>query len=514
MKGWNKARYLDYFFAFSVMRTKLAVFRACFFVLVGLDGILQLPHAARYGASDFNVGHFAWLDALLPAPGRATMVVIFLLQAYLGVRIAMGAAVRSALWLLTGLYGYAYFVSQLDSYQHHYLVFLLLLLCCFLPWQRPARADSERKSGDKEQPADERVQSYAARMIFVQLGVVYLFAALTKCEALWIDGTLLDKQLAPGVTRDMAEWIGMGSAAVAVLLTEAFLAVAFISGRLWSVALVVGVALHAGIEFFAGFKIGIFSYYMFALYLLLVPDGWFRAVARRVAGPVEALRAGFARVAASSAGFGLFALIALVGGFLCARAIPVAESVSFALIVTALVTVAVAICLRPRLNAPRERRMTRASAVLCVHLIACAAILFLPETDERIGDYYKFWAGSARRLNHWDEAGAAYERLSELRPDWAPAHYYLGRIAQKDERLDEALAHYERAQQANRDDYRSFLQAALIHHAAGRGQEALAAARHAARALVAMASTQSTQRAMRQARSLIEHWTPRVQATP
>ena len=205
----SKDRYLDYFFEFSTTRAKLALFRVVFFSLIALDGIRRLPRAARYGASDFNVGQLAWLEAILPAPERSAILLIFVLQAYLGLRIAMGVAMRSSLWLLTALYGYAYFVSQLDSFQHHYLIFLLLLLACFVPWYR-----------DPDDSA--RTRSWAVRLILVQIGIVYAYAALAKCESVWLDGTVLGQQLPTGWTRDMAEWLGMGSAATAVMLTEAF----------------------------------------------------------------------------------------------------------------------------------------------------------------------------------------------------------------------------------------------------------------------------------------------------
>ena len=526
--GWSR-RYLDYFLGFSVSRAKLVAFRVCFFTLVGLDGILQLPHAPRYGAGDFNVGHFAWLQEVLPQPERAVMVVIFLLQAYLGLRIAMGAAARSAVWLLTALYGYAYFVSQLDSYQHHYLVFLLLLLCCFVPWHRQSDNSSGQKFGHgstpkmtaPKKPADDgRIYSWAVRLVIMQMGIVYLFAAVTKCESLWLDGTVLAEQLQSGVTLDMAEWLGMGSAAWAVLLAEGFLAVALIAGRLWLPAVAVGVGLHAGIEFGAEFKIGIFSYYMFALYLLLVPDSWFDSWFRRLqrnktvnraVSRLQALRPTIARAGTSTSLLSLVALVALGGGWLLLDTIPVAEIRVFAAIVSALAVCTALAALNPRAQLSSGHRRVQVIAIMTAHLLACAAIPLLPETRERVGDYYKYWGGSARRLGNWDEAGAAYARLAELRPDWAPAHYYLGRIAHKDQRVDQALTHYERAQKANGDDYRSFLQAALIHHQAQRGQEALTAARGAANALASMRATSSVQRARQQVRQLINHWSGRVQ---
>ena len=81
-------RYQRFWFDFGLSQTRLAWFRVVFFTLIGVDGFLQISHAPRYGAGDFNVAHIAGLDALLPGPSRAGILLVFLLQSYLGFRIA------------------------------------------------------------------------------------------------------------------------------------------------------------------------------------------------------------------------------------------------------------------------------------------------------------------------------------------------------------------------------------------------------------------------------------------
>ena len=495
-------RYLDFWLEFAVPRAKLAVFRVCFFTLIGIDGLLQLPHAPRYGAGGFNVGHVDWLQGFLPGPERSLLVVVFLLQAYLGFRIALGRISVASVRLLTALYGYGYFVSQLDSYQHHYLIFLLLLACSFVPWTPAA--------GDRSGPSERPVRSLALRLVIVQVAIVYFWAALTKCEGVWLDGTVLQAQLRAGMTHDVASWLGMDRTAQLITATEFFLALSLLYRRLWPLALVVGVGLHAGIEFAAEFQIDNFSYYMFAFYLLLLPDAWFIWCQRRF-GPLTRRIVGVAeRLPRTGGVFWAIAAAGLLLGWLVLRRVPLAEMSWVAGIASATALTALLWQLRAADGqVDREAdgpRRPSGLAGIWRHVIATALVASAPFAGEAVGDYYKYWGGSARRLGEMKQAETAYRHLVGIRPGWAPAHYHLGRIAQQDQRIDEALAHYRRAQTANSSDYRAFLNEALIHHQASRGPETLVSARQALAAMDAGRAGSRRQRDRQRLQQLIAHW--------
>lgn len=473
-------RYQRFWLEFAVPRAKLALFRFAFFALVGVDAFLQISHAPRYGAGGFNVAHIAGLDAILPGPSRAGMLALFLLQAYLGFVIACGVAGRAWYWLLTALYGYTYFISQLDSYQHHYLVFLILLLCGFVPWQDSGAVhdrskERERRSREAraraEQPA-RIVTSWALRLVYAQITLLYLWAAAAKLDPAWLDGTTLAAQLEPGTLRGMAEWMGLGSAAVLVMLAELFLAVAWLVRKLWLPGLIVGVALHIGIEI-AGFEIGIFSYFMLVMYALLIPDRWFAAFEKARAA-IHARARNIMGALASKAALSWIAMGAMLGtGAVLMALLPFAEGPSVAALAAVL---GIAACLWALFrHRPAEERSWRAAFTALAHLLACATVMALYLTTDQAHDYYKYWGGSSRRLGNWEEARIAYQKLAELSPDYASAHYHLGTIAEREGRTDDALASYRRAQRANPTDHRPFLQEAEIHHKAGRGAEVLSA---------------------------------------
>ena len=84
-----------YFGGFEVARAKLAVFRVCFFGLVGLDGLLQIPHAPRYGAGDFHVGGMAKGSGMIE-PRMATMLAFLTTDAEVEPGVLAGALRRVA----------------------------------------------------------------------------------------------------------------------------------------------------------------------------------------------------------------------------------------------------------------------------------------------------------------------------------------------------------------------------------------------------------------------------------
>lgn len=460
MNGAFVRAYQRFWLDFAVSPTHLLLLRVALFALLGIDAFLQIEHAPRYGAGNFNVPHIPGLDALLPAPSRSLFAALYLLQAYLSIRIALGTASRALIGVLAALIGYTYFISQLNSYQHHYLLFLVVLLCAFIPWNAAA--------GQKSAPA---VKSWALRLIMVEIAIVYFWAAIGKLDPLWLDGRTLTAQLSGTFLAPVLEGLGASFSAKLVVATELFLALAWLMRRLWLPALIIGVSFHITIEV-TSFEIGLFSYYMLALYLLLVPE---RAltVAVGVLGRAVAplVRVGRAMLGWLGASWRLWAILALaaVGGTALIRAIPLREAGLAAAVMTGLLAVSAARA--GRMDTPA--RNDRLARLALAHLLACGLIAGLGATTETCHNYYKFWGGAARRLGDEAQAKAAYEALVKLSPWHGPSHYHLGTIYVSEGRVEEALASFRRAQAASPSDWRPLLSEALIHHRAGRGAQAI-----------------------------------------
>lgn len=417
---------------------KLVVFRFVFFGLMAVDAFLQLRHAPRYGAGGFNVPHFDWLP--LPDPGRASITFVHGALCLLFALVAQGALVRVALPLATALYGWAYFSSQLDSFQHHYLMWLLLVILCFAP-RAPDPLPKGAAAG-----APRTVASWAIRLALVQCSIVYLWAAIAKMTPLWLDGTALYIQVRDGWARDLIESIGFDRAAVLIVGAELFLAAALWIRKLWLPGFVVGVGLHVGIETI-GLEIGLFSYLMIAVYLLLLPDVLF---ARPAAWLAPRLRGTVPPVLHHAAWPG--AIAALVAAFVIVP-LPLGAALVF---VAAIVAVGAAVAL---LSAERRRGPRLAWAFLVAALVPIA----VHATSEVAEDYYRYWAGSSRRLGDEKDARRAYLGLLEVDPSSEYAHYHLGKQDVAAGKLDAALAHFQVAQRSAPKRGRAFFAEAELH---------------------------------------------------
>jgi len=447
-------RTLRFWSDYRVAPEVLAVFRLLFFGVLAVDMWLQVQHAPRYGAGGFNVSHLPALDAHLPVLTRPAMAFLYILQAYLAGLVALGGGGRSALVALTSLFGVTYFSSQLDSYQHHYLMFLVLLLLCFVSWEPAPEVKGKAPPG-----------SWPVRLILVQMSIVYFYAAIAKMDVLWWDGRVMELQVSSGWARDLVERVGGFSfVSKMVIATELSLAAAIHVRSLRRFVAPIGILFHAGIEA-SGFQIGLFSYFMIALYVLVLPEApivrlvqW---VHRHVpAVPLVTRWAPLARLVLRGSAIALGAALVLL--------VPIGTP---ALVASAVVLVLGAAGIYA---VPRERRDRHALA----HLGGCLLLAFLarPGVTDVARDYYRFWGGSARRLGDLATATANYQRAVELAPDHAQSHVSLGNLYQMAGKNDLALREAERAQMLDPDEYRGYLLEAIIRDAAGEGHGAVAAA--------------------------------------
>ncbi len=421
--------------ALELSWAKWLSFRFVFFGLLAVDAFLQLPHASRYGAGGFNVAHVSAVP--LPEPGRASITFVHGALCILFALVAQGALVRVALPLATALYGWAYFSSQLDSYQHHYLVWLLLVVLCFAP-----RAPDSLPAGAGPS-ATRRVTSWAFRLALIQVGIVYAWAAISKIDTLWLDGSALYIQIQDGWVRSLVGSIGFERVAVMVMGVELFLAAAVWIRPLRVPAIVAGVGLHVGVELI-GLEIGLFSYLMIAVYLLLVPDLLYTATAAQITPLLGRLGRRLPIAALAHAGWPI--AIALLVAAVVVIPLPFGGVVAVAVVLLLAGTVAAL------LSPARGRRGRLAWAFA---LAAAVPIVVNARTDVA-SDYYRYWAGSARRLGDDADARRAYLGLLEVEPGSEYAHYYLGKLDSDAGRLDAAIDHYRRAQRGDPTRARAF----------------------------------------------------------
>jgi hypothetical protein len=452
-----------FWFRFEVPWAKLVVARVLVFGVLALDAVLQLRHAPRYGVDGFDVAQLHFLDGY--GPTRVSFGASELVIAACLVFAALGVATRVVLPIATALYAWVYFGSQVDSYQHHYLVVLLLAIACFVPWQRPADAS-----------AATPVASWAVRLILVELAILYLWAAISKLDPAWLDGRTLGRQLGAAsgtaldrlsmVSRLVEATVGWQVCAVGVLACELVLAATVWHRRGWVVAAPLGAAFHAGIAL-TSLDIGLFAYVMIAVYALVVPDAVWVAVARHAIGP--RVRRAWAALPRGPVAAVVLAVAAAVAIAVCR--LPGAAAVG-----------GVVACGTAGLVVLRVRRKVAVAAPAAA--LACVAGLWLgvDRLSPVTSDYFRLWGGASRRLGDLDAAERAYGRFVELEPDSVDAHLKHGRALLDLDRGEDAIVELDAARALAPHDARPWLEQArwLARHA--RRDEALAAARAGASA--------------------------------
>ncbi|GAB4197024.1 MAG: hypothetical protein OHK0013_04750 [Sandaracinaceae bacterium] len=158
----------------------------------------HLSPAWRYGAAGFNVPHFAWLAAL-PQPTATTYVgMLFVVSTGALVAALLPSPPRWLLAVIGLLYTWGWACSMLDSYQHHYLLGLVLLLFALFP-----RIDAHRLFGDARSPTDAphglvpRTHALGYTMLTSLCAVVYAYTARAKTEPDWLSGDAMRN-----ITRD------------------------------------------------------------------------------------------------------------------------------------------------------------------------------------------------------------------------------------------------------------------------------------------------------------------------
>lgn len=303
--------------------------------------VTRLSHAGRYGAGGFNVAHVPWLDAIQPQISPALHIGVCLLTSVLCLAIVF--AHRPPRWLFGlcfAVHTWSWGMSMLDSYQHHYLLSLVLLCMIFFPplsadealvaskrapKAPPAKGKRKKRKKKKKAPGAKPVEPsifdpfpLASAWGYVALAgsvaIVYSYTAFAKTAPDWLSGASLRRVLhldAVGMPAQGAAdpigpfrellamvgvegetfWLVMGHSVVLVqiicatgYLLSPFRDVAKAKALrfFYWVAFFTALSFHVGAEYM-GLKIGWFSWYMIGYAaIFFLPASWLVAAARVV----------------------------------------------------------------------------------------------------------------------------------------------------------------------------------------------------------------------------------------
>jgi hypothetical protein len=442
-----------FWFGFEITWAKLALARVVVFGLLAIDALLQIRHAPRYGAGGFNVGQVFLFDDL--GPGRVAYGACQLVIAYLLVLAMFNIAMRAVLPIAAALYAWLYFGSQLDSYQHHYLVVLLLVIASFVPWKRPPDAEPSTP-----------VRSWALRLLLVQLAIMYLWAAVSKLDPAWLDGRTLGSQVSGAMRGAITSTVGFKVVAVGVIGVELVLAATVWWRRAWFIAAPLGILFHGGI-LLSELEIGIFAFLMVALYIFIVPDRIWVWLAEQA--PVLAIRDWLKRVAERTSWTSFVVALVLGLGFALLVRIPNA------------LPVAAVICLVPVaiVNRSLVSKHPPTWTLAIAHVAAIMLWLAVDRVSAVASDYYTFWGGSQRRLGHLETAERVYRTQIDVMPSDPAGHFHLGRLLLANGRDKEGLDELHDAQRLDSSHAKAWIAESRWLLSRGNKLEATAKAKEA-----------------------------------
>ena len=423
-----------------VDRLRLWCLEKVILVVLALDcWMLMAERGGRYGAGGFNVAHFGWIDALMPTPTPGLYLGLIFSCGWLAALVASGVMRRAGLMALTVLYTYAWAMSQLDSYQHHYFLSWVLLCLCFFPLGRHPVCHDKTQGDPHWGPSP--VSCFGYRLLCAQLVILYLYTGLSKTEPQWISGSVVQRinqdsgALQPfldlfvswgGSPEQFWGLTGLGVVCAQGLIALLWLSVLLVGERrsrllstLRACGVLVALGFHLGAEV-AGLRIGWFGGYMIALTLIaFTPTGWFHALGGRLVNLSRSLadRGASPLVGApvSNVVWGTLSLAVLLALLCCHHELELPGVSSVGL--------CVALWLGLRLI---WARVTRRGPGRYAELLSCMvwlAILTtgLSTTTVRY-DFYRFLGGDCWRRQEVQSSLSAYGKANSYAPEGQGRH--------------------------------------------------------------------------------------------
>lgn len=420
-------------------RSALICLRVLFFGLLTYDlWWIGLSHAPRYGAGGFNVPHLPLLSFATPSP--ELVGALYLAGGLLSLLATLGVGGRLTVGAIALLYNGVYLWSQSDSYQHHYLIGLLLALLTWAPltWAPATQSDSPR-------PSRSALSHPGYDALFVQMALIYFWTAVAKTEPVWLSGETINSIVrAPEVRERITSWgstFGLGPietfkyAAWGVMLGEYLAPILFLLRPLRPLGFLLIPWFHISVEW-VGFEIELFSYYMLALNLCLLSPA-------RLWAPLESLSERLSAWRCSRELPSWLAALTWCGALttcaLSISALPVAGASGAALLSVTLC----ALCLSPEL-------LTRPAPPLRVALLGpllvTLCVSYNAHKMEALGfgfDYFRMWGGDLSRRGAYAQAIDIYQLANQHRATGPARHAALGSALLKLKRFEEASTAYE-----------------------------------------------------------------------
>ena len=252
----------------AIDNSPLIVFRIFFGFLVACEsfGAILTGWVKRVLIDPEFTFSFIGLEWLQPLPGFG-MYFYFIAMGIFGLAIMLGYRYRIAIISYTILWAGVYFMQKSSYNNHYYLLLLISFLLIFLPANRYASLDVKQN-----RVSEEKTMPYWISLLFIiQVGIVYVYAAVAKFYPDWLDGTFT-RNLLVGSTEIIAlkklflqKWFYMFIAYMGIIF-DLLIVPLLLFKRTRIIALIASLTFHIFNAIFL--EIGIFPFFAltFALF--------------------------------------------------------------------------------------------------------------------------------------------------------------------------------------------------------------------------------------------------------
>jgi predicted DCC family thiol-disulfide oxidoreductase YuxK len=239
-------------------------------ILVGVDCIVRGLEAWRIlervlAPENLRLPYVPWAVA----PSHHFLPAYILAWVVAAAAFAVGWHTRIAGALLCALMGYVLVVDQQTYSNHLYLLTLIVLLLTIADSGRGVSVDARRRG-------PSTIAAWPVTLLKLQVSIVYIFAALSKINVIYLSGAVVYLNLQPSLKALVGGYAATSTVmmivAVLSVLVELWLAVALWSPKWRSRAVSVAIAFHLGLVFSLTWdlsvQLAVFTIAMMSLYVL------------------------------------------------------------------------------------------------------------------------------------------------------------------------------------------------------------------------------------------------------
>ena len=242
-------------------------------IIVGLAALMKIfifaPSIRRFFSSTGTMEFPVLFEPVIPRTETIALVLILLW-------VGFAALFLIGFWTRLAGAGLAIVILAVITFDQQLYSNHLYLLTTVVALLTLAGAGGRYSLDAWNDGARPSVPRWAATLLKLQLTSVYFFAAVSKLNSGFLEGTIFQLAFEPSMLQWIEAWVDLGTLAIAAIVTELFLAIAFWIPRVRWVALAAAIGFHLAnvviMDRGGAVNLFIFGMIMFSMMLVFFED--------------------------------------------------------------------------------------------------------------------------------------------------------------------------------------------------------------------------------------------------